>query len=261
MTRRPADLLLSASGWIAFNVVVVWTAAFLAGEVVGRTVDGPARVPAGAAVVVDVALLALFAVQHSVMARRSVKERLRPVVPERLERTVYVLATDAVLALLLVGWQPFGGSVWHLGGAAAVLLWGLCAAGWALAVASTYAVDHLELTGLRQAGWAPPRTASAAGLEVGGLHAVVRHPLMTGLLLAFWATPRMSASHLLFAVVTTGYVALGVHFEECDLRRTFGSAYEDYAAAVPAVLPGTAGLRRALSRVLRKALGRAAARA
>ena len=104
---------------------------------------------------------------------------------------------------------------------------------------STFAVDHLELVGLRQAGWGARRDESAAAaLETGGLHAVVRHPLMTGLLVTFWATPHLGASHLLFALASTGYVAVGVAFEERDLRRTFGVAYDEYAACVPAVVPG-----------------------
>ena len=101
---------------------------------------------------------------------------------------------------------------------------------------STFAVDHLELTGLRQAGWAGARE-STDELEVTGLHALVRHPLMTGLLLAFWVTPDMGASHLLFALASSGYIAVGVMFEERDLRRTFGESYEAYAAHVPALLP------------------------
>jgi methanethiol S-methyltransferase len=106
-----------------------------------------------------------------------------------------------------------------------------------LASAATFAVDHLDLLGLRQAGWAPTRP-SVPELSVGGLYALVRHPLMTGLLLAFWATPHLGASHLLFAVAATGYVAVGIRFEERDLRRTFGPAYDEYAARVPALVPG-----------------------
>jgi protein-S-isoprenylcysteine O-methyltransferase Ste14 len=155
-----------------------------------------------------------------------------------LERTTYVLATDACLVLMLVFWQPWGGTIWHVHGAAAIALWSLCGAGWILAIASTYAVDNLELSGLRQAGWAASRdTGSTTSLQVRGLHGVVRHPLMTGLLLAIWATPHMGSSHVLFAVVMTGYVAMGVMFEERDLRRTFGAAYDDYAARVPALIP------------------------
>jgi protein-S-isoprenylcysteine O-methyltransferase Ste14 len=149
--------------------------------------------------------------------------------------------------LLLVLWQPWGGQIWHFGGAAAVVLWSLCAAGWILAIAATFAVDHFELVGLRQAGWAPPRdVGSSSGLRVGGLHAVVRHPLMTGLLLAFWATPRMGAAHLLFAVAATGYIAVGVAFEQRDLRRAFGASYDDYAARVPALLPALRLRRKAV---------------
>ena len=186
----------------------------------------------------DLALLLLFAVQHSVMARRSVKVWLRRRIPASLERTSYVLATDICLVLVLVFWQPWGGQIWDIHGAASMVLWLLCAAGWLLAIASTFAVDHLELTGLRQAGWAAPRTAAATTeLHVGGLHAIVRHPLMTGLLLAFWATPHMGASHLLFAVASTAYIAVGIRFEERDLRRSFGASYDAYAAHVPALLP------------------------
>lgn len=237
MSRRATNLFISGIAWLGFVGVIVWTMAFLAGVVVPRTVDGPVRTTTAWAVATDLALLLLFAAQHSVMARRSVKTWLRRRIPAPLERTVYVLATDACLILLLVLWQPFGTSLWHVDGAAAFALWSLCAAGWVLAITATFAVDHLELLGLRQVGWATARH-SGSDLMVGGLHGVVRHPLMTGLVLAFWATPRMGASHLLFALAATGYIAVGIAFEERDLRRTFGVAYDDYAARVPAVVPG-----------------------
>lgn len=241
---RSRDLALSAAGWAGFNLVTVWTMAFLADAVLPRTVDEPVRMPALPAVAVDLGLLLLFAVQHSVMARRPVKAWLRRWVPVQLERTTYVLLTDVCLVVLLALWQPFGRTIWDLDGSAAVAVWMLCGAGWLLAIVSTYAVDHLELTGLRQAGWAAPRDAAGAGLEVGGLYGVVRHPLMTGLLVAFWATPHLGASHLLFAAAATGYVLLGIRFEERDLRRTFGQAYDDYAARVPALLPSPGSLKR-----------------
>jgi protein-S-isoprenylcysteine O-methyltransferase Ste14 len=238
MSRRPVSLLLSAVAWLGFAAVVLWTIAFLAGVAVPRVVDGPARTTTPIAVAVDLALLLLFAVQHSVMARREVKLWLRRRIPASLERTSYVLATDICLVLLLALWQPWGGQVWDVHGAAAVVLWSLCAAGWLLAITATFAVDHLELTGLRQAGWAAPRNAGATTeLQIGGLHAIVRHPLMTGLLLAFWATPHMGASHLLFALASTAYIAVGIRFEERDLRRSFGASYDAYAADVPALLP------------------------
>jgi protein-S-isoprenylcysteine O-methyltransferase Ste14 len=241
MTRRIVPLAVSAAAWCGFVAITAWTMAFLAGALLPRTVDGPARTSTGWAVAVDLALLLLFALQHSVMARRPAKAWLRRRVPAELERTTYVLATDVCLALLLALWQPWDQVVWHVEGVAAYALWSLCAAGWALAIAATFAVDHLELIGLRQAGWGARTTPSDDGptaLQVGGLHAIVRHPLMTGMVLAFWATPRMSAPHLLFAVAATGYIAVGITFEERDLRRTFGADYDAYAARVPALVPG-----------------------
>jgi protein-S-isoprenylcysteine O-methyltransferase Ste14 len=220
MPRRVAYLLLSAAGWTGFLVIMLWTIAFLAGVVAPRTVDGPARTTLTGAVAIDFGLLLLFGVQHSVMARRGVKSWLRRRTPDALERTWYVLATDLCLALLLLFWQPWGGQVWRADGAAAVVLWLLCGAGWVLAIVSTFAVDHLELLGLRQAGWVAPRqpAETTPSLKVDGLHGIVRHPLMTGLLLA---------------------IAVGILFEERDLRRLFGLSYDDYAARVPALVPGT----------------------
>jgi protein-S-isoprenylcysteine O-methyltransferase Ste14 len=238
MSRPRVHLLVSALGWVGFVGVTGWTILFLAGIGVTPTVDGPIRTGTVTAVAVDLALLLLFAVQHSLMARRPVKAWLGHWVPPELERTTYVLATVACLVLQLALWQPWGGWVWHVGGPAAVVLWLFFGLGWVLAVVATFAIDQLELVGLRQAGWGGSRTTGSGELEVTGLYAVVRHPLMTGLLVAFWATPRMSAGHLLFALAATGYVVVGVWFEERDLRRTFGTAYDDYAAAVPALVPG-----------------------
>lgn len=244
MTRQPAHLLASAIAWLGFAAITLWTVAFLADLVVPRTVDGPARTTTSWAITIDLALLGVFALQHSLMARPSVKSWLGRRIPPPLERATFVLATNACLALLLALWQPWGGEIWRVEGAASLAVQALCAAGWTLAIASTFAVDHFELTGLRQAGWLRPRDAANPGLQVGGLHAVVRHPLMTGLLLAFWATPHMGTSHLLFAIGMTGYVAVGIRFEERDLRRTFGESYDEYASRVPSVIPGLRRTRR-----------------
>jgi protein-S-isoprenylcysteine O-methyltransferase Ste14 len=243
VSPRRSHLAISALAWVGFNVVTLWAVVFLADVVVPRTVDGPDRASTAVALLVDLALLLLFALQHSVMARRQVKVWLRRQVPAQLERTSYVVATVACLALMFWLWQPFGGQLWEVDGVGALVLWALCAAGWALAVGSTFAVDHLELTGLRQAGWGRP-VEPVGDLQTGGLYAVVRHPLMTGLLLAFWVTPSMSASHLLFAAASTGYVLVGTTFEERDLRRTFGAAYDEYAACVPSLVPGLKLRRR-----------------
>lgn len=238
MTRKPALLVLSALGWLGFNAVTVWTVGFLADALVPRTVDGAHRVGLALAITTDLGLLLLFAVQHSLKARPFLKAAMRRIMPQELERTAYVLATDVCLIILLLLWQPFGGPVWSVAGWAAGLLWVLCGAGWGVAVAATWAVDHFELTGLRQAGWLRPQPpVDPIGLRLEGMYAVVRHPLMSGLILAFWATPRMGAAHLLFAAAATGYVLIGIRFEERDLRRAFGPDYDNYAARVPSLVP------------------------
>lgn len=237
MHRHPTALALSALGWLGFVAVSVCTAAFLAGVLVPVTVDAPPRMPLLPAILIDVGVLLLFAIQHSVMARQPVKRWMRRRIPEYLERTTYVLSTELCLVLLLVVWQPWGPEVWRLDGPAAAAIWAVYGVGWLLTVTSTFAVDHLELTGLRQAGWAPERNSEPTRLRTDGLHSIVGHPLMTGLLIVFWATPHMSSAHLLLALMITGYILLGTRFEERELRRVFASDYRNYAARVPAFIP------------------------
>ena len=172
------------------------------------------------------------------MARRPVKRALERWVPRALERTAFVLATVVCLATLFVLWQPVEGWVWHVEGPWAVVLWSGFVAGWVLTLASTFLVDHLEFIGLRQTGWGAPSGSLATPFIREGLYGVVRHPMMVGLLIAFWCTPRMSAGHLLFAIAASGYIAVGVRFEERDLRRDLGPDYDRYAERVPSLVPG-----------------------
>ena len=238
MRHRPVHLSLSALAYGAFVVVVAWAVAFLSGTVVPLTVDGPVRMATIPAAATDAALLLLFAVQHSVMARRPVKRALERWVPRALERTAFILATVGCLATLFVLWQPVEGWVWHVEGPWAVVLWSGFVAGWVLTLTSTFLVDHLEFIGLRQTGWGAPSGSLATPFIQKGLYGIVRHPMMVGLLIAFWCTPRMSAGHLLFAVAASGYIAVGVRFEERDLRRDLGPEYDLYAERVPSLVPG-----------------------
>lgn len=221
IVERMRSALYSAFAYATFLAVSAWAVLFLAGVGPLPAVDSPRTGPAWAAVLVDLGLWLLFGLQHSVLARDRA----------RLSRSTYVLTTSVVLGLLFWQWRALPATVWHLPGQPWVaLVWGLYAVGWVTAVAATYMIDHWEFLGLRPA-------AGSVSLSRRWLYGSVRHPMMTGLLLAFWATPVLTAGHLLFALAGTAYIAVGVHFEERDLRRDLGPAYAEYAREVPRFVP------------------------
>ncbi len=238
---RPCTLAgvgYAAVAYAAFLVTTTWAVTFLADRQLPRGMDHGSRPSPAVAVAVDLGLLLLFAAQHTIMARAGFKARLARWVPSGMERSTYVLATSAVLALLFWCWRPVGGEIWVVGGAPAAMLWVVFASGWLIAIGSTFMIDHLDFFGLRRAyRHAHNRPDGPSAFQERWFFAWVRHPLMVGLVVAFWATPDMSAGHLLFALAATAYVAVGVRFEERDLRRELGAVYSDYAARVPAFLP------------------------
>lgn len=235
LARRLAAVY-AALAYAAFLAAALWTAGFLADAAVPVTIDGGHRPPAGPALAADAGLLLLFAGQHTVMARRGFKRRLARLLPPAAERSTFVLAASLALLLLCWQWQPLPAPVWQLRGGWAALAWAGYGAGWVITVAVTFMVDHLDFLGLRQAGYGR-RPAGPPVFTERWLYTWVRHPMMSGLLVTFWATPRMTAGHLLFAAAGTAYIAVGVRFEERELRREFGDRYRDYARRVPALVP------------------------
>ncbi len=230
---HPFRIALAAIAYAAFLAVLAWAIGFLADAATPTTVDGGR--PMAWWWLIDAALLGLFAVQHSVMARATVKRALR--LPPWLERTVFVFASTAVLALLFSAWAPEPTVIWQVGGAVAGAIWAVFGLGWAIALAATFMVDHWDFVGLRQARGrrAEPRFAER------WMYAWVRHPMMLGLLIAFWATPHMTVGHAYFALAATGYIVVGLRLEERDLRARLGPVYTEYAERVPAVLPTPRG--------------------
>ncbi len=225
--------------YLAFVVVFGYAVAFLADIVVPRTVDrGGLHTGTGTAMVVDAALLAVFAVQHSVMARPAFKRRWTRLVPRHVERSTYVLAASASLALLFWLWHPIPTVVWDVPTPAVrVLLWVLFAVGWVWVLAMTFAIDHIDMFGFRQVvrhfrglGDRPPTFALPLP------HRLVRHPMMLGFFAAFLAAPTMTVGHLLFAGLGVGYILVGVRLEEEDLTKELPE-YAAYAAATPRFLP------------------------
>lgn len=228
----------SASAYAAFLAASLWGVLFLADRGPTRSVDSARSGPAWSAVLVDVGLWLVFGLQHSVMARAPVKEWLARVVPEQVVRSTYVLTTSLALGLLFWQWHALPAAIWQLDAQPWVTsVWVSYGVGWVIAVAATFMIDHWEFLGLRQGGWLTGPSQSSASVSRRWLYSWVRHPMMVGLLVAFWATPVMTAGHLLFAVAASGYIAIGVHFEERDLRRSLGTAYDDYAEHVPRFLP------------------------
>ncbi|WP_257167799.1 methanethiol S-methyltransferase [Bradyrhizobium sp. SRS-191] len=247
MFARLLILFYAAMSYAVFLVSFVWALGFVGNHdlLASKTIDiGPPSDPVDA-VVINGLLLGLFAIQHSVMARPGFKRVWTRIIPKAAERSTYVLLSSLILLLLFWQWRPMPAPVWHVQGAAAVLLTGVQWLGWVIALSSTYMIDHFDLFGLRQAlsamrGAQPPALPFKTPL----LYRLVRHPLMLGFLLAFWATPVMSLGHLLFAALSTGYILVGLWLEERDLVAQFGETYQRYRRRVPMLLPRLIGGRR-----------------
>jgi protein-S-isoprenylcysteine O-methyltransferase Ste14 len=238
--RRGGPLILgyAVAAYLFSFAVLVYAAGFLANVGVPAGMDGSARSGWPAAAFTDLALVAVFAAQHSVMARPWFKRRWTAVVPESAERATYVLCSGLALGLLEWLWRPMGDTVWRASGPGRAALLACAAAGWALAIGATFAISHTDLFGLRQA-WLHARGARyrSPPFTERGLYRRVRHPLMSGFLVIIWATPVMTIGHLAFAAAVTGYILVGIRLEERDLIRGLGDAYRRYRARVPALIP------------------------
>jgi len=220
--------------------------AFVAGFAVPRRLDGPLQTSLPAALALDCLLLTIFAVQHSVMARPSFKERWTQIVPWAIERSTYVLCASLALLLLFWQWRPIGVQIWSVENTIARLaLWTLFASGWATVLIVTFLINHFDLFGLRQV-WLPliGRPYTRVAFRTPLPYRFVRHPLYFGFLLAFWMTPTMTLAHLVFALATSAYIVLAIQFEERDLIAEHGAAYQSYRKSVPMLVPTGRGVRR-----------------
>ena len=244
MFKRLTFFMFGLGAYVVFLATFLYAMAFVGGFGVPTTLDSEARSPLGFAVTIDLLLLTVFAVQHSVMARRWFKEWWTQIVPWTIERATFVLFASLALLLLFRNWQPIGFDVWTVEQPALrAALWTLCAAGWSTVLIVTFLIDHFDLFGLRQV-WLPliGKPYKRIPFRTPLPYRFVRHPLYAGFLLAFWATPHMTLAHLLFAVVTTVYIVVAIQFEERDLVTEFGPAYEEYRRRVPMLVPGATAL-------------------
>lgn len=226
--------------YLVFLAVFLYLIGFVGGLVVPRSVDHGVNASMTGALVVNAALLGLFAVQHSVMARPSFKRWWTRFVPRPIERSTYVLIASLVLALMFWQWRTVPGVVWDVSWRPGrTVLWALFGIGWVTVLFSTFLISHVDLFGLRQVylAWRD-RPYTNLRFRTSMLYRAVRHPLMLGFLVAFWAIPTMTAGHLMFAAATTAYILIAIRLEERDLSAELGEQYREYRTRVPMLIPG-----------------------
>ena len=235
-----SSLVYGLVAYAAFLATFLYAIAFTGNLFVPKSIDTGAPVPLAEALIVNLLLLGLFAVQHSVMARRSFKRWWARIVSPAVERSTFVLASSLVLALLLWQWRPISEPViWSVQSAIGTdLVWAVFWLGWAVMLSSSFLINHFELFGLRQVfARLASRELPEADFRTPFFYRYVRHPLYLGLLLGFWAAPVMTAGHLLFSIGCTGYILVGIWFEERDLIAQFGDRYRRYRNQVGMLLP------------------------
>ena len=238
MIRRISEFVYGVVCYLMFFGVFLYAIGFIGNFVVPKSIDSPADGPRTVSLLVDVGLLCLFALQHSVMARPAFKRLLTRVIPVAIERSTYVLASSLALLLLFWQWRPLGGVIWDVQNQAGrTMLHGGFAFGWLLVLLATFLINHFDLFGLRQV-WMRLRGQPASELRfvTPFLYRIVRHPLYVGWLFTFWSAPTMTVTHLFFAMVTTAYILVAIRFEERDLMRMHPE-YAEYRKQVPMLIP------------------------
>ena len=236
---KPFALLYGSITYVYFLGVFLYAIGFVSEVLVPKSINSGTSAPLLNALLVNVGILGLFGVQHSIMARPAFKSWWTKIIPAALERTTFVFLTCAILTLLFAAWQPLSGVVWSVENPVGqAVLWSVAAIGWLVVLVSTFLIDHFELFGIKQAWYYfRGKDMPTAKFAERSFYKVVRHPIMLGFLIAFWSTPHMTAGQLLFAGVVTAYVLVALQLEERDLVRAHGSSYQEYRGRVPMLLP------------------------
>jgi protein-S-isoprenylcysteine O-methyltransferase Ste14 len=245
--KRTLALLYGVLAYFFFFGTFLYAIGFVGNVFVPKSIDTGNQVPLVTAIIIDAVLLSIFALQHSIMARQGFKRQWTRIVSWYVERTTYVVAATAALALLLWQWRPIPATIWDLrgtvfGSVLTVTFW----IGWGILLLSTFLINHFELFGLQQV-WTYARGVEfqRPAFKSPSLYRMVRHPIYLGFVIAFWSAPRMTVGHLLFSVATTGYILVGIYFEERDLISHYGDVYRAYRSRVPMLIPFLGGRKPA----------------
>ncbi|PWN08138.1 methanethiol S-methyltransferase [Rhodohalobacter mucosus] len=237
--KRISAFIYSVISYFTFIGTFLYLVFFLGDMLVPKTVNSGDGAAALTAVLINLGLIGLFGVQHTVMARKSFKDRWTQIIPNPIERSTYVLFSSLAVIILMLFWQPLPGVIWDVetGWASMLLEWGFWL-GWTIVFLSTWMIDHFNLFGLKQTwNYMKHHEMDHPGFMEPGFYKYVRHPLMTGFLIAFWSTPEMSTGHLIFSAGMTLYILVGVYFEEKAMMKRFGDKYGDYRERVPKFFP------------------------
>jgi protein-S-isoprenylcysteine O-methyltransferase Ste14 len=236
---RFTAFLYGLASYVVFFVTFLYAIGFVSGLVVPKTIDTGTVVPMAEALIVDLLVMSVFALQHSVMARKQFKQWWTQFVPKSVERSTYVLFSSLALILLFWQWRPLPTVVWQIDDPQiAMAVIGLSFVGWLIVLTSTFLINHFELFGLHQvANNLTGRPMPVPRFRTPLYYKFVRHPIYLGFIIAFWAAPTMSVGHLLFAAVTTVYIVVGILLEERDLIELFGDEYRRYKGRVSMLVP------------------------
>ncbi len=237
--KKIFSLLYGLVSYFAFFGTILYAIGFVGNIIVPKTIDGAPEVPLATAILINASLLLLFALQHSIMARPSFKAWWTRIIPQHLERSTYVLLASLCLMLMMWQWQPIGGVIWSIENKTVeTILLVTYLIGWAIVFLSTFLINHFDLFGLRQVWlYSINKPYTQLPFRVPLFYKFVRHPLYLGFLIAFWSTPVMTIAHLLFAVLTTGYILTAIQLEEKDLMHAYGEKYSSYKKRAPMIIP------------------------